>query len=43
MEVFLDYDFELHYHPGKENTVADALNRKEIVNLLRVRSMRIDV
>ena len=25
--VFLeDYDFTLHYHPGKENVVADALN-----------------
>ena len=27
--VFLDdYDFTLHYHPGKANVVADALNRK---------------
>ena len=27
--VFLeDYDFTLHYHPGKENVVADALSRK---------------
>ena len=26
---FLEYyDFTLHYHPGKENVVADALNRK---------------
>ena len=23
-----DYDFTLHYHPGKANTVADALSRK---------------
>ena len=23
-----DYDFVLHYHPGKENVVADALSRK---------------
>jgi hypothetical protein len=43
MEVLLDYDFELHYHPGKANVVADALSRKERVKPLRVKSMRIDV
>ena len=26
--VFEDYDFTLHYHPGKTNVVADALSRK---------------
>ena len=25
MESLEDYDFTLHYHPGKENVVADAL------------------
>ena len=25
---FEDYDFTLHYHPSKENVVADALSRK---------------
>ena len=25
MESLEDYDFSLHYHPGKENVVADAL------------------
>ena len=28
MEYLEDYEFTLHYHPGKENVVADALNRK---------------
>ena len=28
MEFLKDYDFTLHYHPGKANVVADALNRK---------------
>ena len=28
MEFLEDYDFTLHNHPGKENVVADALNRK---------------
>ena len=26
MEYMEDYDFTLHYHPGKENVVADALS-----------------
>ena len=28
MELIKDYDFVLQYHPGKANTVADALSRK---------------
>ena len=28
MEYLEDYDFTLHYHPGKENVVADALSRQ---------------
>ncbi|GJX17597.1 putative reverse transcriptase domain-containing protein [Tanacetum coccineum] len=29
IELFSDYDCEIHYHPGKVNVVADALSRKE--------------
>ena len=28
MKFLEDYDFTLHYHPGKENVVADALSQK---------------
>ena len=28
MEFLEDFDFTLHYHPGKANVMADALNRK---------------
>ena len=28
MEYLEDYDFTLHYHPGKANVVADSLSRK---------------
>ena len=30
MELLSDYDFELLYHPGKANVVADALSRKSL-------------
>ncbi|GKD12905.1 hypothetical protein Tco_1197312, partial [Tanacetum coccineum] len=32
IELFSDYYCEIHYHPSKENVVADALIRKERVN-----------
>ena len=28
MKFLEDYDFTLHYHPGKANVVADAINWK---------------
>ena len=28
MEFLKDYEFTLHYHPGKANVVADALSQK---------------
>ena len=40
LEFFKDYDFELSYHPGKANVVADALSRKSLhISALMVREM----
>jgi hypothetical protein len=36
LELIKDYDLEVHYHPGKENVVADALRRKVHCNQLGV-------
>ena len=33
MELLKDYDFELQYHWGKANVVADALSRKSYAEL----------
>ena len=38
MEFLEDYDFTLHYHPGKANVVADALNQKSLGVLASVGS-----
>jgi hypothetical protein len=32
LELFKDYDLEIHYHPSKENLDADALSQKEHVH-----------
>ena len=36
MEYMEDYDFELQYHPGKANVVADALSRKSLSTLASI-------
>ncbi|GJX95869.1 putative reverse transcriptase domain-containing protein [Tanacetum coccineum] len=38
-ELLSDYDYEIRYHPGKANMVADALSRKERSKPLRVRAL----
>ncbi|GJV20074.1 putative reverse transcriptase domain-containing protein [Tanacetum coccineum] len=39
LELLSDYDYEIRYHPGKENMVADALSRKERIKPLQGRSL----
>ncbi|GJV12287.1 putative reverse transcriptase domain-containing protein [Tanacetum coccineum] len=39
LEILSDYDYEIRYHSGKANVVADALSKKERIKPLRVRAL----
>ncbi|GJW13873.1 reverse transcriptase domain-containing protein [Tanacetum coccineum] len=43
IELFSDYECEIHYHPGKANVVADALRRKKRLKPRRVRAMEMTI
>ncbi|GJS97756.1 putative reverse transcriptase domain-containing protein [Tanacetum coccineum] len=39
LELLSDYDYEIRYHPGKANVVANAVSQKERIKPLRVRAL----
>ncbi|GJS72862.1 putative reverse transcriptase domain-containing protein [Tanacetum coccineum] len=39
LELLSDYAYEIRYHPGKANVVADALSHKERIKPLQVRAL----
>ena len=42
VELLKDYEFELQYHPGKANVVADALSRKSLhMSTLMIHEMKL--
>nr|GEU40960.1 vacuolar protein sorting-associated protein 28 homolog 2 [Tanacetum cinerariifolium] len=43
IELFSDYNYEICYHPGKANVMANVLNRKERVKPKRVQTMSMTI
>ncbi|GJS11120.1 putative reverse transcriptase domain-containing protein [Tanacetum coccineum] len=43
INLLIDYDCEIRYHPGKANVVADALSQKERIMPLRVRALMMTI
>nr|GEU42130.1 hypothetical protein [Tanacetum cinerariifolium] len=41
LELLVDYDCEIRYHPGKPNVIADALSRKRIIKSCLVKPLRV--
>ncbi|GJR19277.1 putative reverse transcriptase domain-containing protein [Tanacetum coccineum] len=42
LELLSDYDYEIRYHLGKANVVADALSRKERIKPLRCAKVKVE-
>ncbi|GJY55098.1 putative reverse transcriptase domain-containing protein [Tanacetum coccineum] len=43
LKILSDYNYEIHYHPGKTNVVVDALRRNERIKQLRVQTLMMTI
>ena len=43
MEFMEDFDFELHYHPGKANVVADTLSKKSVGSVASIAIWKLEM